>query len=122
MDLDQLITKMEDDLASLRRARDLARQYGATPSSNGVTKKATRVHEHEPAAEAGADSWYTLLPGLLGEQSMSIKEVESALAQKGFKVAYSTIHSWMKRAVERGDYKRKSAKYRLQEPKDPHSP
>jgi transposase-like protein len=52
---------------------------------------------------------------------MSIRQIETTLGQKGIRVAYSTIHSWMKRAVARGDFKKKSSKYRWQEAKDQHT-
>jgi transposase-like protein len=58
---------------------------------------------------------------MLKDRSMSIREIETALAGKGLRVAYSTIHSWMKRSVARGDFKRKSAKYKWQEAKDQHT-
>jgi len=114
-DLDQLIEKLESDLASLRRARELARQYESPSPLNGKAKHGVA---DAPPQLPGGEAWYTFLPELLRDKAMSIREIEHALAAKGTRVAYSTVHSWMKRSVARGEFKRKSAKYRSVEAKD----
>lgn len=58
------------------------------------------------------------MPEMLRDKAMSVREIETALGSKGLRVAYSTIHSWMKRSVARGDFKKKGGKYRWQEAKD----
>jgi hypothetical protein len=116
MDIDQLISKMENDIVALRRARELARQYEGAPSLNGKGNRG--ANDVLADQQSGGTLSFSAVPEMLKEKGMSIRELETALASKGVRVAYSTIHSWMGRAVKRGEFKKKAGKYRWQEAKD----
>jgi hypothetical protein len=105
-DLDQLIAKMEADLAALKRARELARQYEGR--SNGASTNGSGA-----GSSVESSTWYTFLPDMLREHSMSVRDVETALReQHSIRAPYSTIYAWLKRAAKRGEYTKKGAKYK----------
>ena len=68
-----------------------------------------------------ASTWYAHVPELLREQSLSIRQLETKLREKDVRAAYSTIYTWMKRAVERGDYAKKGTRYRLKPKHEEHA-
>ncbi len=117
MDLDKLIVKMEADLIALKRARDLTRQYanGSGASVHGGTGKNIGEIDKKTNAAGNSSSWFLLLPDLLRNHAMSVREIEANLREQNIRAAYSTIYAWMKRAENRGEYAKRGKKYRLKE-------
>jgi hypothetical protein len=102
MDIDRLIEKMEADLAALKRARDLMRG-----GAGGVT-----VEKTGDGKQVNGSAWYDELPAMLSEGSMTAKEIENRLKERHPDLAYSTVFSWLKRAVARGEYAKRARKFR----------
>ena len=117
MDLDSIIAKMEADLSSLRRARELAQRY-----SDGEMKGA-KAAIVSPAGAPGWQikngKWFSHLPEMLQGGALSARQIQKKLKEMGTQTSYSTIHSWLKKAVDRGEYKKRGTAYRRVE--QPHA-
>ncbi len=111
MDLDQTIAKMEADLAALRRAREVMRNYVSTAAKSAQLVLPTE----QPTVQANG-KWHSLLPQLLAGQAMTVREIENKLKPTYPDMGYSTIFTWLKRAIVRGEYTKRGKKYRYVEP------
>ena len=118
MNLDSLIAKMETDLAALRRARELERKYG---DGETTTSKPVAVAPGGAAPSAKNGKWFAHLPEMLQGGSLSARQIQKKLKDAGTPTAYSTIHSWLKKAVLRGEYKKRGTAYRWIEQTSPQS-
>lgn len=111
MDIDQAIAKMEADLAALRRARELMKQYAGVPTKSAQLPLPTELGRSEANGK-----WHFVLPQLLAAQSMTAKEIETHLKPSYPDLGYSTVFTWLKRAVARGEYAKRGDRYRYIDP------
>lgn len=115
MDLDALIAKMEADLAALKRARELAREYGGRdPNRDGAPEVSSAGQAASVPDEA---AWYTHVPAILADgRGLTAREIAKEVSERhGRATAFPTIYAWLQRAIKRGDcrYNKKTKRYRL---------
>jgi len=118
MNHDSLIARLEADLAALRRAQELERKYG-----DGEAPRPKPAAHDEKGAAPSTDNgkWYSRLPEMLRGGALSATQIKKKLKEAGTPTAYSTIHSYLKKAVERGEYKKRGSAYRRIEQSSPQS-
>ena len=110
MDIDRVIERMEatmaemgEELAALKRARD--RVNGSDATEN--------LRHAKPPITADDSDWHAKLPELLSERSLTVKEIQEKLKEQYPDISYTTIFAWIKRAVNRGEFTKRSRKYRF---------
>jgi hypothetical protein len=105
MNIDHAIAKLEADLAALKRARDLMNRIDTPKKGDSGSSKSV--------VSDGGETWQDRLPEMLSKQSLTVKEIEKRLKEQFPDISYTTVFSWIKRAVKRGEYaKSRSRKYR----------
>jgi hypothetical protein len=102
--IDEKIARAEADLAMLRMARNLVAEQA----------KGSRGKSETGKGESGSgESWFSTLPRMFSGGWLTMQQVVDKLEEQGTPVSYSGAYQWMKRAVDRGEFKKRGKKYKF---------
>lgn len=110
MDLDAVISQMEQDLAELKKARDLAQRYQDQNENRPHLVRTPAVRAPVPTVAADSQDnvqrWHHHLSAVFAKNpTPTAKEIHAAVNTLHHEdVAYNTIYAYLRRKVEAEEY------------------